>query len=246
MNYESHPIADIFPLMLPEEFVALKEDIKINGLLEPVWMYEGLILDGRSRCRACIESGVDIQVKEYLGNDPLGFVISLNLKRRYLNESQRRMAAAKLANLAPRRTDNNAANLQFEITRAEAEKLLLNTPDHTVKKVEQDVVSVSAAATTVPTLAVKEQKTAVAAEALPLFEAEAEKRNGLKPAARQQLVEQTQIAEQPIYPNETKADKKHKKQKNGDKKKQKSALDEQIKSGKKEHSSKQKKKKAKK
>jgi len=39
-------------------------------------------------------------VKEYTGDDPIGFVLSANLHRRHLNESQRAMVGAKLTKLA--------------------------------------------------------------------------------------------------------------------------------------------------
>jgi len=41
-----------------------------------------------------------ITTKEYTGNDPLGFVVSLNLQRRHLDTSQRAMVASRLANMA--------------------------------------------------------------------------------------------------------------------------------------------------
>lgn len=95
--YNPHPIADIFPLIQGKDFVDLKTDIKEKGLLEPIWIYQGKILDGRNRFRACQEAGVTIEFREYQGTDPLGFVISLNLKRRHLDESQRAMVAARIA-----------------------------------------------------------------------------------------------------------------------------------------------------
>ncbi len=94
MNYAPHEIANLFPMMSPDEFVDLKEDIKARGLLEPVVLHEGKILDGRNRFKACQEVGVAIQFVDYAGDDPLGDVISWNLKRRHLSSSQRAIYAA--------------------------------------------------------------------------------------------------------------------------------------------------------
>ncbi|TFV30199.1 MULTISPECIES: hypothetical protein [Bradyrhizobium] len=63
---------------------------------EPVSVFERKILDGRNRYRAAVETGTDCPTR-YYGNDPLGYVISLNLKRRHLAESQRAMCAARAA-----------------------------------------------------------------------------------------------------------------------------------------------------
>jgi hypothetical protein len=98
-----HPLANIFPLMEGQEFESLVEDIRAaNGLHEKITLYEGCILDGRNRYRACKALGIDItalEFDEYDGSDPLGFVISLNLARRHLSESQRAMIAAQCANI---------------------------------------------------------------------------------------------------------------------------------------------------
>lgn len=94
-----HPLANIFPLIDGPEFEDLVSDIRRHGVREPIWIYEGDILDGRNRYRASKAAGVDCQMREYLGEDPAAFVVSLNLKRRHMSESQRAMAAAKLANM---------------------------------------------------------------------------------------------------------------------------------------------------
>lgn len=104
MNY--HDAAEVFPMMTGREFEELKADILANGVREPAWVLDGKILDGRNRAKACEELGVDLPCQVYGGDDPFGFVISLNLHRRHLNESQRGMVAARLATM-PRgaRTD---------------------------------------------------------------------------------------------------------------------------------------------
>jgi hypothetical protein len=42
---------------------------------------------------------VEPKVREHRGSDPVSFVLSLNLHRRHLNESQWAMVAARLANM---------------------------------------------------------------------------------------------------------------------------------------------------
>jgi hypothetical protein len=96
---EAHPLANLFPLLEGPEFDELVADIKEHGLLEPIVTHDGKILDGRNRYRACLASGARPWFKPFDGTDPLVFVVSLNLKRRHLNESQRAMVAAKLATL---------------------------------------------------------------------------------------------------------------------------------------------------
>jgi hypothetical protein len=94
-----HSLADLFPLMDGKEFDAFVEDVKTRGQQEPITLYQGAIIEGRNRYRACLKLGVKAQTKEYTGNDPIGFVLSANLHRRHLNESQRSMIAAKVANM---------------------------------------------------------------------------------------------------------------------------------------------------
>jgi len=132
--YQIHPIADIFPRMPESELAALAEDIGDNGLLEAIWLYEGKILDGRHRYRACEISGVEPEFRQYEGDDPLGFVVSLNLKRRHLSESQRAMVASELANMPNggwRGNQWQSANLQSatpQVSQSTAADLLQVSP----------------------------------------------------------------------------------------------------------------------
>ena len=96
-----HLVADIFPRMSSAEFGALRDDIKTNGQREPIWTWRGQVIDGRHRAQACDELGIGTLSREYEGDEAslVGFVVSLNLHRRHLDESQRALVAAKLANL---------------------------------------------------------------------------------------------------------------------------------------------------
>jgi ParB-like chromosome segregation protein Spo0J len=57
MSIPFHPLSMIFPLIEGERFDALVADIKKNGQREPIVLYQGKILDGRNRYRACLAAG---------------------------------------------------------------------------------------------------------------------------------------------------------------------------------------------
>jgi ParB-like chromosome segregation protein Spo0J len=99
---EFHPLATMFPPLGDAEISQLADDIKANGLREKVTLFEGKVLDGRHRCLACRKAGVDPEFYELnpdRDGDPLAYVVSKNLRRRQLNESQRALVAARIANL---------------------------------------------------------------------------------------------------------------------------------------------------
>jgi N6-adenosine-specific RNA methylase IME4/ParB-like chromosome segregation protein Spo0J len=135
------------------------------------------ILDGRNRYRACQLLGIEPITEIYDGDDPLELVLSLNLHRRHLSESQRGMVAAKVANI--QLGDNQhggSANLQTQpVSQAKAAEMLNVSPrtvaaavkvrdeaaPELVRAVESGRVSVSAAAD-VATLPKAEQVVIVA------------------------------------------------------------------------------------
>jgi hypothetical protein len=85
---ELHPLCTLFPRLDGTEFEALKADIVINGQHQPITVYEGQILDGGNRYRACIEAGIEPALEEFAGNDPASFVLSANMHRRHLAQGQ--------------------------------------------------------------------------------------------------------------------------------------------------------------
>jgi ParB-like chromosome segregation protein Spo0J len=88
LKVEFHHLANIFPLLKGAAFNDLVADIKTHGLREPICLYDGQILDGRNRYRACLKARIEPRFTTHKGKDPLAFVVSLNLKRRHLNASQ--------------------------------------------------------------------------------------------------------------------------------------------------------------
>lgn len=157
----THPAAEIFPLMDGKPFAELVADIVMNGLREPITLHpDGRILDGRNRYRACQEAGVAPRFVAWNGTGSVvAYVVSLNLHRRHLDESQRALVAARIATLPQgARTDLGSIDLRSQ---PEASELLnVSVPsvkrarvvlDHgapeLVRAVEQRRVAVSTAAT---------------------------------------------------------------------------------------------------
>jgi hypothetical protein len=100
-QYEFHPFANKFRMMTDAEYRDLVADIKAHGEHEPIWLYQGKILDGRNRDKACRELGIKPNYSDFEGDDEQAeaFVYSMNVARRHLDESQRAMHAARSATL---------------------------------------------------------------------------------------------------------------------------------------------------
>jgi ParB-like chromosome segregation protein Spo0J len=102
-TYELHPLADIIPEASPEDFAALVESIRAVGQIEPIRLWDGRVIDGRHRLRACEQLGIEPVLREVQsgevdgGTDAglLAFVLALNINRRHATTSQRAIAAAK-------------------------------------------------------------------------------------------------------------------------------------------------------
>lgn len=90
-----HPLSAAFPSMSAEDADALMRDIRDSGLRNPVTLYEGMVLDGWHRYRACVALGIACKTVDFSGDDPVAFVRSQNWHRRHLTASQR--AAVEVA-----------------------------------------------------------------------------------------------------------------------------------------------------
>lgn len=156
--YEPHELSLAFPDMAPPQFSRLVDDIKANGLRHRIVLFEGAILDGRHRYRACLEAGVEPRFKEFDDGDPVVYVASENAARRHLTESQLAFAVAAMADYERRkakerqgtRTDLTSAPPGTEVGRA-SEKLAqkvgvgARTIDRAIKVREQGAPELQAA-----------------------------------------------------------------------------------------------------
>ncbi|WP_170149701.1 MT-A70 family methyltransferase [Rhodoplanes roseus] len=119
-NLTAHPLAELFPLLSGPEFDSFAASVG-TGLMHPIVLLDGRILDGRNRWRALVHleergvvpadlldpdtSGAFVTFdnrnfrQDIIDAGPLAFVIRENLDRRHLSESQRAMLAARIATL---------------------------------------------------------------------------------------------------------------------------------------------------
>lgn len=192
-----HPACEAFPLMEGSSFDSLVADVRAHGLLNPITLHRnGVVLDGRNRLRACTAARVEPHFVTFPGTDAeiVPFVIAQNVKRRHLDESQRAMVAAKLANLTNGQQARHASPIGEAVSESQAAKLL-NVGKRTVERarkvqdngvpelvaaVERGQVSVSAAAA-VAELPKSKQTQAVADDAVAELAADLRRRHSNKP-----------------------------------------------------------------
>lgn len=93
---KAHPIANVWPMLDDDKLDELAEDIRQQGQLQPIWTFEGMILDGRNRFEACRRAEIKPIIMEYRGDEPTAFAVSLNDRRRHMGKSALAAVAAEL------------------------------------------------------------------------------------------------------------------------------------------------------
>lgn len=156
-SYQAHELALVFPPMTEPEFAAFKADIREHGQREPITLYEGKILDGLHRYRACQELGLEPRVVRFEGNPRAAaqLVVGRNFHRRHLTTSQRAMVAAEMCKLRPRGNTGNSPYLTAaqastlmgvgEDLVKDAKRLLRHGDEDILRTVREGLQSVSAA-----------------------------------------------------------------------------------------------------
>lgn len=121
-----HQMAELFPLMEDFEFASFKQDIKQNGLKEPLFIdQQKQIVDGRHRFRACSELGymtVPVRVVDGSEEHIQKIALAANLNRRHLSTGQKAFVAARLKLLS--NVDTLQSALQFRIGLRSIERAL--------------------------------------------------------------------------------------------------------------------------
>ncbi len=164
MNLKPHPAADLFPMLPQADLETMAADIKANGQAVPIAILNAaFIIDGRNRYAACKLAGVEPKTREMQSEfsdeaEVIRFIISTNIHRRHLTESQRAMIASELAKLgdgqrpgasieAPAMTQDQAASA-MQVSRASvqrAREVQEKAPD-LVAQVKSGEIKVSKAA----------------------------------------------------------------------------------------------------
>ena len=101
----AHPLAERFPLVREEELRAIAIDMREHGMQRPVVLDgEGRLVDGRNRLAAVVltghepKGGIRTETRAFASDaEVAAFVISANIERRHLTETQRALIAADLA-----------------------------------------------------------------------------------------------------------------------------------------------------
>ena len=97
----AHPAAELFPPLSGTELAALADDIREHGQTMPivVWDDRNLVVDGRNRLAACESVGIEPRIERRAFADDAAvaqFIVSANVHRRHLSESQRAAIGARL------------------------------------------------------------------------------------------------------------------------------------------------------
>ncbi len=114
--YVVSSLVRIFPDKPEPEYGALKESISRLGLLDPILMWRGMVVDGYHRLRACLELGLEPRFDVLSADaDPMEIVVDRMGTQRHLNETARAAAVRALGKPKPGRpkgSRKNRANLR--------------------------------------------------------------------------------------------------------------------------------------
>jgi N6-adenosine-specific RNA methylase IME4 len=113
---KSHPHQELIPPMSLEDYHNLIEDIKRNGILQPIDItYNNVILDGHHRVKAARELGikeVEVRIPELLYVDEDEYLISVAMNRRHLTEGQKAVLANEYRKILSTKRQSEAGKIK--------------------------------------------------------------------------------------------------------------------------------------
>ena len=141
LSFIAHPLANMFPMIEGNAFEELKRDIAAQGILEPIRLYQGMILDGRNRYAAARAVGHEFSVDDFVQwegtlAEAEAWVISTNMHRRQLTTKQKQEVIEGMLRKYPTLSDREIAR-QIGVSNSTvgaARERLTNSPE--VRKYE--------------------------------------------------------------------------------------------------------------
>src|SRR5215469_1698946 len=115
-SFIAHPLANLFPMIEGSAFEELKRDIAAKGILEPIRLYQGMILDGRNRYSAAKAVGHQFSLDDFVQWEGTlveaeAWVISTNLHRRQLTAKQKQEMVRARIRKSPEMSNRQIAKL---------------------------------------------------------------------------------------------------------------------------------------
>lgn len=141
-QYKIHPGASVFPLLEGNDWWELLYDIQEIGLRHPIVRHKGLVVDGRNRLRACVDSVPPIEPKfTDLPDDadPWHYIISTNLLRRHMTADER--AAAVTLMTAAEEEEKAKARHKEGSSRGGQSKVVVQVPPPSAPAKTRDIIA---------------------------------------------------------------------------------------------------------
>jgi hypothetical protein len=140
MNYQlkQHPLSAVFPAMSDEDFQDLRDSIATNGVLNPITIYEGMVLDGWHRYTASVQINMacpQARLEDWI--DPKDFVLAQNKVRRHITQSQLALATAAVYKWYPNGSNQHKTASVLKAEHQKSTKELAEIAGVGVKTIER-------------------------------------------------------------------------------------------------------------
>lgn len=118
MELSQHPLAKRYRPFTGGEIVRLREAIRRLGVIHPVVVHDGMVLDGWHRLQVAQELGVECPIQQYEGSDEdvEAWLAAMNAARRHLTDLQFAIMVAKYTGSQELTAVNSALGIKSNIT----------------------------------------------------------------------------------------------------------------------------------